>query len=155
MNAPDQAALLACCGSTAWARDVSELFHRQWPHPDPLGAAEEVWWALRPVDWIEALSAHPRIGDRPAAGSTEAREQSAVTGADPAVLAELSAGNRAYEQRFGMTYVVRATGRTAPEMLALLRIRLAHDPDTEVRVAADQQWEITRLRLTHLLEEST
>lgn len=142
--------LLACCGSTAWAAAMAAA--RPYPDLDALLArADEVWQRLGPDDWREALAAHPRIGDRPAPGTQEQREQSAVEQADSDVLSQIAAGNAAYEERFGMTYVVRATGRTAPEMLALLRERLAHDPDTELGVAAAQQAEITALRLTRLV----
>ena len=36
------------------------------------------------------------------------------------VLAELAGGNALYEQRFGFTYIVCATGKSAEEMLAIL-----------------------------------
>jgi OHCU decarboxylase len=150
---PNAATLLKCCGSTAWAEGLATTFAWQWPHPNPYAAAERMWWALGEDDWREALAAHPRIGDRPPVGTQEQAEQSAAEGADAEVLAALAAGNAAYEKRFGMTYVVRARGRSAPEMLAMLRERLANDPVAELRVAAAQQWEITRLRLTVLLED--
>jgi 2-oxo-4-hydroxy-4-carboxy--5-ureidoimidazoline (OHCU) decarboxylase len=38
-----------------------------------------------------------------------------------------------------------------PEVLALLRERLKNDPETELRVAAEEQRRITRLRLETLL----
>ena len=47
-------------------------------------------------------------------------------------------------------FLVCATGKTAAEMLALLRARLAHDPDAELHVAAAEQAKITRLRLEKL-----
>ena len=39
---------------------------------------------------------------------------------------------------------------SAAEMLALLRARLAHEPDAELHVAAAEQAKITRLRLEKL-----
>lgn len=151
MSAPDAADLFTCCGSRAWAAELARVFATQWPHPDPLAAGETLWWRLGASDWLEALAVHPRIGDRPPAGSRERAEQAAAENADAEVLAAIAAGNAAYEQRFGMTYVVRAAGRSAPEMLAMLRERLANDPADELRIAAAQQWEITRLRLELLL----
>ena len=70
----------------------------------------------------------------------------------PDVLTKLGAANRAYEQRFGHIYIVCASGKTAQEMLAILESRLSNDAATELRVAAGQQSQITRLRLEKLLE---
>ena len=149
------AALLACCGSREWARRMAA----ERPFGDRarlVEAAERVWRGVTPEDWREALAAHPRIGERPAGGhATEAlwaaAEQGGTAGAPGDLLAALSAANRAYEERFGMTYVVCATGKSAEEMLALCRQRLAHDPERELRVAAEEQLRITRLRLDKLL----
>ena len=38
------------------------------------------------------------------------------------------------------------------EMLELLERRIGHDPETEIRIAADEQRKITRLRLMKLLD---
>ena len=143
---PTAGELLGCCASTAWVAAVLA----EAPYPgfeDLLRRGAEIWWRLGPDDWREAFAAHPRIGERPPAGSQEHGEQSAARGAAPQVLAALHAGNVAYEERFGMTYLVRASGRSAEEMLALLRDRLGNTPDRELHVAAGQQWEITALRL--------
>jgi OHCU decarboxylase len=118
-----------------------------------LALAEQAWWELDADDWREALDAHPRIGERTEPGSREAHEQGSMSRADEAIREEIASGNRAYEQRFGMTYVVRAVGRSPTEMLAMLRERLGNDPQAELRVAAAQQAEITRLRLIELLRE--
>jgi 2-oxo-4-hydroxy-4-carboxy-5-ureidoimidazoline decarboxylase len=122
-----------------------------WPQ-GVLEAAAEAWAALGPEDWREALAAHPRIGDRTTAGSQESREQSATAGADEALLAEIAAGNLAYEDKFGMTYVVRASGRSLEELLAILRSRMDNAAEDELVVAAAEQAEITALRLDRLLD---
>ena len=70
-----------------------------------------------------------------------------MDGAAEAVLAELADANGLYERKFGYIFIVRASGRTAEEMLALLRARLDNDPHTEIQIAAAQQAEITALRL--------
>ena len=143
---PTTAELLACCGSRRWAERVAAA--APYRSVDAITATgERVWWGLDPDDWREALAAHPRIGDPVAAGSREGSEQAAARDADADVLAALARGNRDYEQRFGTTYVVRATGRDAEEMLEILLRRLGNDPAAELREAAGQQWEITALRL--------
>jgi 2-oxo-4-hydroxy-4-carboxy--5-ureidoimidazoline (OHCU) decarboxylase len=74
--------------------------------------------------------------------------------AGPAIREAIAEGNHEYERRFAMTYVVRAAGRSPAEMLLLLRQRLGNDPDTELRIAAAEQAEITRLRLLDLLSQA-
>ena len=56
-----------------------------------------------------------------------------------------------YEERFGHTYIVCATGRGADEMLALAEQRLGNDAETELRVAGEEQMKITKLRLLKLV----
>ena len=119
-----------------------------------LSAARDVWFALSHADWLEAFAHHPKIGDVaslrrrfPATHHLSSQEQAAVSGAPNTTLAALAEGNRAYEEKFGYIFIVCATGRTADEMLALLRARLPNDPDAEIRIAAEEQAKITALRL--------
>ncbi len=102
-----------------------------------------------------ALADHPRIGERHseegAGAEHSAREQAGVDPQDVDVQARLLAGNRAYEERFDRIYLVRAAGRSAEEILALLEERLTNDPATERGVTADQLREIAALRLRGLV----
>ncbi|WP_370324376.1 allantoicase [Euzebya sp.] len=144
-------ALLACCGSTAWADAMTA--RRPFGSPESLlAAADEVWEGLTADDHLEAFAAHPRIGERSASRWSTA-EQSGTAGAPEAVLDRLAAGNAAYEQRFGHVFLIRAAGRSAEEVLEALTARLGNDPEAERRIAAEQQREITRLRLEALLAE--
>jgi OHCU decarboxylase len=146
-----EAAFLACCGSRAWARWMTESR----PYADTanlLEAADRVWWDLAPEDWLEAFAAHPAIGGKKTDGDDRFRrwseqEQAGVGSAEEALLAELAEANRAYAERFGYIFIVCATGKSAEEMLGLLRSRLGNDPETELRVAAEEQRKITHLRL--------
>ena len=152
-EAPARALLRACCGSARW---VDGMIARQ-PFGDRFtlqAAARDIWFALDEEDWREAFRHHPKIGDREslrrrftATRHLSEREQRDVDGAAEAVLAELADANSLYERKFGYIFIVRASGRTAEEMLALLRARLDNDPHTEIRIAAAQQAEITALRL--------
>jgi 2-oxo-4-hydroxy-4-carboxy-5-ureidoimidazoline decarboxylase len=74
-----------------------------------------------------------------------------VAGADQAARAGLAAGNQAYEARFGHIYLVCAAGKSAPDLLAILRARLANDPDTERQVVRSELIKINDLRLTRLI----
>jgi 2-oxo-4-hydroxy-4-carboxy--5-ureidoimidazoline (OHCU) decarboxylase len=69
------------------------------------------------------------------------------------VLAQLAEGNATYEQRFGFTYIVCATGKSANEMLGILERRLANDRAAELREATEQQRQITQIRLRKWLME--
>jgi 2-oxo-4-hydroxy-4-carboxy-5-ureidoimidazoline decarboxylase len=144
-------ALLQCCGSSRWARAM--LARRPFgSRVAVLDAADEIWTSLDGDDWREAFAHHPRIGEQ-TKNSIAAKEQSGVSGAASEVRQALAEANRDYEQRFGYIYIVCATGKSAEEMLAIARDRLQNDPDTELRVAAEEQRKITRLRLQKLLEE--
>jgi OHCU decarboxylase len=150
-----RAALQRCCGARQWVDGM--LAARPFASDAELrAAAERVWWRLGRADWLEAFAAHPRIGAR-GKGEGEAmtdwarHEQAGADGAVEATLAALAQGNRAYEQRFGHVFLICATGRTADEMLGALRGRLTNDPATELRVAAEEQAKITRLRLDKLV----
>jgi OHCU decarboxylase len=148
--------LLKCCGSARWAAEVAA--RRPYASAAELEeTADRVWRQLSAADWLEAFRAHPRIGERKAAAALSAearawseREQAGATAADAATRAALEANNRAYEERFGFIFIVCATGKTAAEMLALLEARLRNDRETELRVAAEEQRKITRLRLRKL-----
>ena len=72
--------------------------------------------------------------------------------AQSAILEELATGNLRYEELFGFTYVVCATGKTAEEMLEILQRRLASDRQTELREATEQQRQITQIRLRKWLQ---
>lgn len=158
LSAPSAAELLAaCCGAPRW---VSSMIARR-PFDsldDLLAAADDVWWSLDQHDWREAFARHPRIGEAESAPPDDERErrwaageQASVATAQDAVRQALVEANRKYERRFGYIYIVCATGRTADEMLALARGRLHNSPKVELRVAAEEQRKITRLRLQKLL----
>lgn len=117
--------------------------------------AEAAWRGLSLADYLEAFAHHPEIGAdlnelrKRFAGTAELslREQAGATEASDATLRELRAQNRAYRQRFGYSFIVCATGKTAEEMLTILQQRLASEPEPELLTAAAEQAKITRLRL--------
>ncbi|MET7462325.1 2-oxo-4-hydroxy-4-carboxy-5-ureidoimidazoline decarboxylase [Nonomuraea sp. NPDC005501] len=146
--------LLSCCASRAFATAVAA--GRPYEDPERLAGAAEA--AVRGLDWpdvLEALAAHPRIGERPAGAAREAawsrREQAGV---EDRTRRELAEGNRAYEDRFGHVYLICAAGLTGTEMLARLRERLGNDEAAERAVVRHELAEITRLRVGRLLGEA-
>lgn len=151
--------ILPCCGSRAWAGDMAS----RRPFSDVttlLAASDETWSNLSAEDWMEAFRSHARIGESratqpaPAQSATwSAQEQQKVAVAGDAVKTELAQANQEYEQRFRHIFIVCATGKSAPEILEILRHRLRNDGPTELREAAEQQRQITRIRLTKWLLE--
>lgn len=142
--------LRRCCGSSRWAREMAAA--RPFATSDALSAAaDKIWVSLDRSGWLEAFASHPKIGAK-ADEAWSAAEQSGVASSSSDLLARLEEANREYEARFGFIFIVCATGKSADEMLDLLQRRLDNDPLIEVRVAADEQRKITRLRLAKLLE---
>jgi OHCU decarboxylase len=80
-------------------------------------------------------------------------EQQKVGAAEHHVLAALAEGNRAYEERFGRIFIVCATGKSADTILDILRRRLRNDEQTELQESAEQQRQITNLRLKKWISE--
>jgi allantoicase len=137
--------LMRCAASQAWADAV--IAHRPYGCLAELFArGDRIWRDLDRKAWLEAFSAHPRIGDT--SGSAWSKnEQAGVNQADADIKAALAAGNQTYEKRFGHVFLICATGKSAGEMLRALETRLKNDADTELRIAAEEQRKITHLRL--------
>jgi OHCU decarboxylase len=74
-----------------------------------------------------------------------------VKSATEQVLSELATLNRQYHDKFGFIFIVCASGKSSDEMLAILKSRLAHDAETELRNAASEQEKITEIRLRKLI----
>lgn len=80
---------------------------------DALHAAAKTIWLEQcgPVEWLDALAAHPRLGDRRTSGTAEGGEQRAVLDSmDDARAVRLAELNERYEQRFGYTFLLCAPG---------------------------------------------
>jgi OHCU decarboxylase len=123
-------------------------------------AADRTWATMQEADWLEAFACHPRIGERKVSmhageqSSAWSRAEQAQTNfASDSVLAEIAEGNQRYEELFGFTYIVCATGKSAEEMLAILKRRLQSTRETELREAAEQQRQIMQIRLGKWLIE--
>ncbi len=150
------AAFRRCCGSVSWATAMTAARPFE-DEPALLRQGERIFWTLSEADRLEAFAAHPRIGsDRvPATGAAgwSAEEQKQVSAADAAVLTRLTDANQAYFNKLGFVFIVCATGRSAAAMLADLEARLENNRPEELRIAAEEQAKITRLRLQKLVGE--
>lgn len=151
--------ILPCCGSFAWARQLAA--GRPFADTDSLIMhSDYIWAGLSVADWDEAFSRHPRIGERNAPNTASAQsaewsaqEQHGVADSAASVQSALAEANRQYEARFGRVFIVCATGKSAQEMLDILRRRLENDDATELRQAAEEQRKITNLRLQKWLSQ--
>ena len=144
-------ALAASCGAHRWADAM--LARRPFGSDTALHrAADEVWSEMEREDVLEAFAHHPRIGgELPKLRERwPAQEQSGVVGASEETLVALRDENLRYERRFGYIFIVCASGKSAGEMLAILRERIGNDPTTELRIAAAEQAKITHIRLEKL-----
>ena len=148
--------ILPCCGSHAWAAAVAA----QRPFVDAqqlFAASDRIWMALPEPDWREAFDSHPRIGQQHAPSATaqslswSSAEQRAAVSPDEAVKLALAEGNRQYEERFGRIFIVCAAGKSAEEILAILNTRMQNTAADELLEAAEQQRQITQLRLRRWL----
>jgi 2-oxo-4-hydroxy-4-carboxy--5-ureidoimidazoline (OHCU) decarboxylase len=127
-------------GRTALVERLTEL-------PDPLGQAEDVLAAMSDEQKVEALNAHPAIGQRTGLSEHSAAEQG--EDADPAVLSELAYLNQVYEEKFGFRFVVFVAGRSKLEILEVLQERLGNTREEELATACRDLVAIARDRWTH------
>jgi OHCU decarboxylase len=156
-SAQARKALHDCCGSKQWVeRMIAQRPFRS--VNDLLETADKTWTDLSGKDWLEAFRHHPPIGGTRANGkqSSIARkwssgEQSTAQKAAPETRGALAVANRAYQKTFGHVFLICASGKTSEEVLKSLEARLSNNRESELRIAAEEQGKITRLRLEKLL----
>lgn len=154
-----RAKLEYCCASQKWVA----FMLRSRPFADNTAlqrAAEQAADLLQAADWKEAFAGHPRIGDLKSLHAKYAStkdcassEQAGVNSANEDTLKELASCNDLYFEKFGYIFIVCATGKSAAEMLSLLQRRLQNQPEAELKIAADEQRKITRLRLEKMSQQ--
>ncbi|MEE2522056.1 2-oxo-4-hydroxy-4-carboxy-5-ureidoimidazoline decarboxylase [Pseudarthrobacter sp. J75] len=151
-----EAALRPCLDIQRWIDEVVDA--------RPFGSVAELQSAAADAaqpftaDEVEAaLAHHPRIGERAAGNTAEARfsqkEQQSLGEADAETMAALAAGNVEYEKKFGQVFLIRAAGRSKPEILAALQERLGHTPEQEEPIIQEQLRQIALLRLEGVVSE--
>jgi 2-oxo-4-hydroxy-4-carboxy-5-ureidoimidazoline decarboxylase len=142
--------LYACLANRRWAQAVAS----QQPFVNVtrlFGVAVEAMNTLTDQEWLEAMKAHPRIGERGGdAPERSDREQSRAAQSPPATLQALGAENRRYEDKFGHVFLIAASGRSGEEILAELRRRMSNDPAAELTEARRELRKIALLRLENI-----
>ena len=127
-------------GDTALVRRLAET-------EEPLGRARRVALELSEDEKLEALNAHPAIGQRAGLSARSAAEQGAD--ADPEVLEELARLNAEYERRFGFRFVIFVNRRPKAEILEVLRARLDRPRAEELDTAVEELVAIAEDRWRH------
>ncbi|PIN01842.1 Transthyretin [Handroanthus impetiginosus] len=149
---------LACCGSVKFAEEMVAAgpFSN---YQEALDAAKDIWFNKVDVNgWLEAFAAHPQIGDSPSqshksptsAQWSKGEQSTALTTATKSTLQELYEWNARYRQKFGFVFLIFASGRSTPEILAEIKRRYHNRPIVEFEIAAEEQMKITELRLSKL-----
>ena len=121
-------------------------------------AAEDVWKSLGERDWLEAFFWPPpnwrfkyTAKNMEILLNGQAESKVALSLLTKEVLIELAEFNQRYLKKFGFIFIVCATGKSASEMLELLKERISNNRETELLVAAEEQFKITKIRLEKLL----
>ena len=146
-----------CCGSEKWQKSMLSSLPFD-SKEEMISRSEKIWYSLDKKDWLESFSHHPKIGDLKSLKEKYSEtknfaenEQSAAKEASMETLTELAKYNEDYEKKFGYIFIVCATGKSADEMLSIIKNRIQNDPETEIKIAMEEQNKITKLRLEKLL----
>jgi len=148
-----------CCSSQKWAENL--IKRRPFiTFQEMVKKSEDVWFKLSSEDWLEAFKGHAKIGDLESlqkkynqTKSWSHGEQNGVKETPLSVLKELKELNDVYEEKYGFIFIVCATGKSAEEMLEILKKRLHNDRSDELKIAISEQNKITNIRLEKLLWE--
>jgi len=153
-----QQTFINCCSSQRWvekmvsARPFESIASLQ-------NVADDNWTNLSEEDFLQAFEGHPKIGDinslKQKYASTQSiasGEQSLVADASETVIKELSQCNQDYREKFGFIFIVCATGKSADQMLDLLKQRLPNSRAIEIQNAAEEQRKIFQIRIKKQLE---
>jgi OHCU decarboxylase len=145
--------LSKCCGSKTWIKLMLEN-HPYTNIEDLYLKASHLWFSVDTNDCLEAYSHHPQIGDMDSLkkkfGTTanwSGKEQAGVNTASEDVLKELKLLNEEYYSKNGFVFLICATGKSAEEMLISLKERIVHTRDQELKIAAQEQNKIIKIRL--------
>jgi 2-oxo-4-hydroxy-4-carboxy-5-ureidoimidazoline decarboxylase len=149
--------LTAALGVQRWVDQVAS--GGPYDSVEALIAAGDAAADLTDAELDEAVSHHPRIGERHAgegaAQSLSAAEQAGLGSKDEGADAAIERGNAVYEGRFGRVFLIRAAGRSRVSVLDELQRRLKNDAEAEAAEAKQQLREIMALRLRALFETET
>ena len=124
-------------GRTRLAERLAEIEY-------PLDRADQVLAELSEAEMVEALAAHPAIGQKTGLSARSAAEQG--TDDDACLLMELAALNLQYEKTFGFRFVVFVNRRPKTEILQVLHERIRRTREEELDTGCRELVAIARDR---------
>lgn len=144
---------LKCCTAVKWAKKMVES--RPFSNFEQLMiVSDQHFSTLKKNDWLEAFDGHPKIGDvaslkekYKATKILAGGEQSGMNEADNAVIEEMAGLNQIYQDKNGFIFIVCASGKSAEEMLEIIKSRIDNPTNVEFAIASAEQIKITRIRL--------
>ncbi|XP_042017802.1 uric acid degradation bifunctional protein TTL-like isoform X1 [Salvia splendens] len=158
MDLPSEKEWLACCGSAKFAQQMASAAPFS-NYQQAVDAARDIWFNKVDVNgWLQAFAAHPAIGESPSktvksqtsAQWSKGEQSTALATATDATLQELYDWNARYRQKFGFVFLIFASGRSTPEILAEIKKRYHNRPIIEFELSAKEQMKITELRISKL-----
>lgn len=115
---------------------------------EDLTFAENIVRSFSQAEILSAASFHGDIGQSKATlDKTAAREQAGAFRASTEILAELKDLGAEYLKKFGFKFLLSAQGKSAEEMLSVLKARVLGTASQELNNAREALWEISRKRL--------
>ena len=151
-----KAFFIDCCHCVQWAENMLEA--RPFENVSAVvNAAADFWDLASDAMILEAFNGHALIGDRAAIKikySAAAKEQGQINDANDDTLTAIGQENKAYFEAYGFIFVVCATGKSAEEMLELLRQRMGNSREQELQAGGSEQGKITQLRLQQRLSDA-
>jgi len=145
-----------CCTATKWVDAmVSSMPYGNFE--EMMKKSDQHFSTLEEKDWLEAFDGHPKIGDvnslKEKYKSTKklaSGEQSGMSEADEKVIEEMAELNNRYHKNNGFIFIVCATGKSASEMLEIIKSRIDNERAVELKIASEEQTKITKIRLEKL-----
>ncbi|KAJ6845571.1 uncharacterized protein M6B38_287675 [Iris pallida] len=121
-------------------------------------SARDIWFNKVDVKgWLESFAAHPEIGGSSKSISQWSKEEQSVAlaAATGSTMQELVEWNARYKEKFGFVFLICASGRGTPDILAELKKeekRYLNRPIVELEIAAQEEMKIIELRLEKLFK---
>lgn len=131
-----------CLGSLRFAETMAKD-----PIPD-LAKGEAIVQSFDLAEIVRAASFHGDIGeDRKTLDKMAVQEQAKVLPADAALKDELRSLGQTYREKFSVKFLVSAQGKSAAELLEILKKRIQGSAEGELANARKALWEIALKRL--------
>ncbi|MCO4794675.1 MAG: 2-oxo-4-hydroxy-4-carboxy-5-ureidoimidazoline decarboxylase [Bacteriovoracaceae bacterium] len=147
---------LNCCTASKWVDQM--VNSRPFSNLESMKTVSDQHFSkLEESDWLEAFDGHPKIGDvsslKEKYKSTKklaSGEQSGMSEADEVAIHEMADLNQKYYENNGFIFIVCATGKSASEMLEIIKSRINNEREVELKIASEEQIKITNIRMEKL-----